>query len=474
MGKYGSLAKNSLFVFIGNIGSKMIGFLMLPFYTSWLAVEEYGTADMVTVYVSLLLPFVSYSLCSAIFALPVGREKKRQGEYFTIGLVFVLLSIFLFASVAMPLSKLGFLGSNVFSTYTLYISILLLTSFVQTYIHQFCMAINKMAFFSFAGVVLAATTAIFGFLMIPNHGVEGFLKSQILANIVTIIFSFIVMRLHEYVVFGKLRFDLLKEMLKYSIPMIPNSLLWWVIASFNRVTMEAYIGVYYLGLYAIASKLPSILTSLINPITNAWKLSVVQDYKKNDFSDYYSKVSQFLIMTVSMMVLLIGLLSELIIIIVSDEDFHQSWIYSPILLISIIFVFLDQMDAPIFMAYRKTKYFLYSSIWGALSGVILNYLLIPMIGIWGAVISMVGGHALMSLIQLQFSWKYAQIHSIITIFLFVIIVVICNSMLSILQNYYISIGLTLFALSFYLFFNWKYIGIAYKTVVSRMFKNIKQ
>ena len=446
---------------------------MLPFYTSWLSVEEYGTADMVTVYVSLLLPFVTYSLSSAIFAVPVGHEKKQQGEYFTIGLLFVLLSITLVSSIVIPLSKLGIFGDNIFTFYTIYISIFLLTSFAQSYIQQFCMAINKMAVFSFSGIVLAASTAILGFLMIPNHGVEGFLKSQILANVVTILFSFIVMRLHQYVVLSKLRIDLLKEMLKYSVPMIPNSLLWWVIASFNRVTMEAYIGVYYLGLYAIASKLPSILTSLINPLTNAWKLSVVQDYKNSDFQDYYSKVSQFLIMTISMMVIVLGLFSEFIIKVISDVEYHSSWIYSPILLLSIVFVFFDQMDAPIFMAYRKTKYFLYSSILGALSGVVLNFILIPLIGIWGAVISMVGGHALLSLIQLKFSWKYAQMRSITTIFIFLIIVVICNSILSIFQNYYLSVGLTITSSILYLILNWKYFGIAYKMVVSKIINNKK-
>ena len=228
MGKYKSLAKNSLFVFIGNIGSKAIGFLMLPFYTSWLSVEQYGTIDLVTVYVSLLLPFVSFSLTSAIFAVPVGASKKKQGEYFTIGLLFVSLFISITSILACLAVRICCLHEGVFSQYFVFICVMLYTSFLQTYLQQFCMAIDKMFIFSFTGIVLSGATAIFGFLLIPNGGIEGYLQSIIAANIVTIIVTAVVMKAHEYIRIKNLKISLLKEMLKYSTPMIPNALLWWI------------------------------------------------------------------------------------------------------------------------------------------------------------------------------------------------------------------------------------------------------
>lgn len=47
MNKYKRLGKNTLLVFIGNAGSKLIGLVMLPFYTSWLSVEDYGVTDII-------------------------------------------------------------------------------------------------------------------------------------------------------------------------------------------------------------------------------------------------------------------------------------------------------------------------------------------------------------------------------------------------------------------------------------------
>jgi O-antigen/teichoic acid export membrane protein len=63
MGKYSRLGKNTLLVFIGNAGAN--GLLMLPFYTRWLSVEDYGTTDIINVYVSLLLGLVTACIARA-------------------------------------------------------------------------------------------------------------------------------------------------------------------------------------------------------------------------------------------------------------------------------------------------------------------------------------------------------------------------------------------------------------------------
>lgn len=55
--KYKKLVKNSVVFFIGNLGSKVITFLIVPFYTYYLTTAEYGTADLVTTTVNLLVPF---------------------------------------------------------------------------------------------------------------------------------------------------------------------------------------------------------------------------------------------------------------------------------------------------------------------------------------------------------------------------------------------------------------------------------
>lgn len=58
MGRYSRLGKNTVLVFIGNTDLKLIGLLMLPFYTRCLSVEDYGITDIINVYVIFLLSVV--------------------------------------------------------------------------------------------------------------------------------------------------------------------------------------------------------------------------------------------------------------------------------------------------------------------------------------------------------------------------------------------------------------------------------
>ncbi len=97
MGKYSRLGKNTLLVFIGNAGAKLIGLLMLPFYTRWLSVEDYGTTDIITVYVTFLMYIVTCSLAEEIFIFPKGAKREKQKSYFSSGVAFLCFSFCLTA-----------------------------------------------------------------------------------------------------------------------------------------------------------------------------------------------------------------------------------------------------------------------------------------------------------------------------------------------------------------------------------------
>ena len=95
MGKYRRLGKNALLMFLGNIGSKSLSFLMLPFYTSFLSVADYGTVDLIQVYVQLLVGICTCTLTEAIFVFPKGQDFSKQQTYFTSGAVFSAATAYL-------------------------------------------------------------------------------------------------------------------------------------------------------------------------------------------------------------------------------------------------------------------------------------------------------------------------------------------------------------------------------------------
>ena len=93
---------------------------MLPFYTSWLSVEDYGVTDIINVYVSFLVSIVSCCIAESIFIFPKGQKVEKQKQYFSSGIVlycrrFFFVSFLLFGTVDFVSSIYGF--SNSFTDY---------------------------------------------------------------------------------------------------------------------------------------------------------------------------------------------------------------------------------------------------------------------------------------------------------------------------------------------------------------------
>ena len=79
MNKYQTLAANTILMSIGTVGSKLLVFLMVRFYTGYLTPAEYGTADLITQTANLLIPLVSLDITDAVFRFAADRRSGRAG-----------------------------------------------------------------------------------------------------------------------------------------------------------------------------------------------------------------------------------------------------------------------------------------------------------------------------------------------------------------------------------------------------------
>lgn len=121
-----------------------------------------------------------------------------------------------------------------------------------------------MSVFSFTGIVQSASIALFSILLIPRTGVYGFATAMIIANTITGIFTFFYSRSYRFLSVFMFDWTCLKRMLKYSIPLIPTAIMWWLVSSLNRPLLERHVGMFAIGLFAVANKLPNVLNMVLD------------------------------------------------------------------------------------------------------------------------------------------------------------------------------------------------------------------
>lgn len=384
MGKYKSLALNTVIFGICSFTSKLLVFFMLPFYTAVLSKEEFGTSDLINTVVGLLAPVLALSISHGVMRFSLDKSKDLT-EVFTFGLK-VTIGGFILLCLCYPI----LVHIPIVCDYIWIFLLLYVTHVLHSLTGLFARGLNKMKFVGIAGVissfVVVASNVILLFFF--HCGVNGYLSSIIISNVVFCVFLVVTCKMYKYVGRGN-NPQLNKEMLSYSLPIIPNSLSWWIQHSANRYVLGYYCGVADIGLYAAASKMPTIIDTFRGIFVQAWQLSTISEYDKDGsakfFKNIYTLYNVFLILVCSGLLVCCKLLAHIL----YSESFFEAWKLTPLLIVGILFSSLVAFYSPTYLAHKKTNKLFISTALGAIITIAMNFLLVPQIGVIGSAVSVV-------------------------------------------------------------------------------------
>lgn len=377
MGKYKKLFNNSLIFSIGNLGNKFILFLMVPIYTHFLTKSEYGLTDVVTVTINLLIPILTLSISQAVlrFCLDKSNYIGKDDIYSIVATFLLSISIVIFF-ISIFINK-----ENLF-----YIVLILILMIFNDFQLQFARGIDLIKQYAINGIFTAVSTALLGvyFLSILHLNLKGYFLSIIITLLLSNIYLFLATSGLKYFNYKKISFNKFCYLLKYSIPLIPNSIMWWLINDITRYFILYNVGFEGNGLFAVASKIPSIMSIMISIFMQAWQISAFEEYKRNNSSIFYSRVFNVFISFIFIISSLILISSRGIFSIFIDHSFYEGYKLVPILIFASIYQGFSTFFGTIYTASMNTKGVFYSSICGALISLVLNIILIPKFGINGA------------------------------------------------------------------------------------------
>ncbi len=406
MSRSKTLFNNTIIFMISSFASKLLGFLMLPFYTRVMTLDEFGSSDFVILTVGLLIPLLTISISEGVLRFTLD-EKEDKKEVFSFGLKLILAS-FIFLMVLYPLiSMITAIRENLILFYSIYIS-----QALNMYFNQFLRGLNKIKLIGFVGVIQTIVTVISNilFLAVFEFGVEGYLFSIFCANSIALFILYFWGGLGNYTsLFTSINKNLQREMLKYCIPLTPNRLSWWLNSSANKYIISGFAGIAELGLFSAASRIPSILITFQGIFIQAWQLSAITEFDNEDSVDYFSKVYKLYNFTMLIGCSLLMLFIKPISSFLFGPEFNMAWKLVPMLLVAVIFGALIGFLNSINLAVKKTKSLFYAVLFGAILGLIINFLFVPEYGAMATSVSTVISFFVIWLIRLIDTQKYMHL-----------------------------------------------------------------
>lgn len=413
--KLKELLKLSSIYSFGHMLERLLGFVLIPLYTTYLTTGDYGLYAIMSVTVSLIIPFIDTP-----FTLGLGRYYynpeyiSKNKEIFFNGVIFIFLQ-------SIIISILFYFGSTFFSKAILgdpekyyivkiYAIILIFQPFKESL--NSLIRLKKMAklyvTLSISRLILSACLIIY-LLVVLKLGILALIYGTLFGVIYDIIFllPFFIRNIKP-----KLNYKILKPVISYGYPLIVSSISMYLMQANNRYFLRIFANISAVGLFSFGNKFGSLVNEFfitptkrsIGPIIfesekegNVWKELVKR------YSIYFYIVAMFICLMISMFS------RDLIRLMARNEEFWSAWVIVPIISFScVLFGLRGLFETGVVMA-KKSNIIAQNYAFSAIFNIIFNILLIPKFGIIGAAMSTLITYLILCIIGIYYSYKYSKL-----------------------------------------------------------------
>lgn len=455
---------------ISNIGTKLILFFLVPLYTKYMSSSQYGTADLITTTTNLFVPLVTLSITESVYRFTIDKSTNDRDVikcfYYMYGfstLITVLTSIIL-----------AFIPS--IKEYAPLFALITLATIANDGYALFVKGRGQNKVFAIDNIVYVATLALSNAILLIyfNLGVAGYLLALVLSKIISLLYLIIFGNSPKFVPVINVDKQLLKKMLRYSIPLLFNSINWWIISSSDKYMLNYFLGSAEVGLYSVATKIPALLNTATTVFTEAWTIASIKEHDEGRGSNFYNSVFELFSVSMAILVCFIMLIARPFIDFYVSEDYYSAVIFLPTLLMSAYYLGYSSFIGVTFSTVMKSGVIMKSSLYAAGINILFNLVLIPKIGGLGAAIATMATYIVISFYRYIKAQKYMPLSISKLRFLGTIIILTIQQIIVTLDIAIIPISMVCFALLVVTYIRTiKHIFIMLKSIIKNRFERKK-
>ncbi|MFQ8733826.1 MAG: lipopolysaccharide biosynthesis protein [Enterocloster bolteae] len=402
MSREKELAKNTIILAFGKICTQSISFLMLPFYTAVLDTKDYGTFDLLVTYATLLLPLVNWQFDQGLFRFMLEKRGNHtaQSELFSTILISGTLQSGIYAGMFFLIRPLLSIVNAEFL-----LAYVILHVYTAIFL-QFVRGLGDNTKYAIAGFISASSTVVFNVITLAvfKWGLKGLFTATLLSQVFTIIYLISSSKCWRYFSVKSAKYSIFKSVRRYSLPLIPNNLAWWVVNASDRTVISHFIGLAANGIFTVSSKFPSVFISFYNIVNLSWTESVSLHFDDEDRDVFLTDmVTMFFKIFASACFGVVAIMPFIFPIMVNTK-YRDGYNQVLILMYAMLFRVLVGLYSCIYIATKQSKKVAYTSGAAAIINLTVDLLFINRVGLYAASLSSLIAFLVMFII------RYAEIN----------------------------------------------------------------
>ncbi|MDN3697720.1 oligosaccharide flippase family protein [Vibrio cortegadensis] len=378
---------------VGTLGARLINFIIFPLFTFYLTPEELGAYDLTLTLSFVFVSIVSLQVGDAAYRFILKKENYDPIIIISNVYAFLMISAFI-CSVLVVLILFLIEMNNIFL-----IVLVLLTCLMLNVLRQIIRGLGDVKLFAISGIVYSFSFLAFNFIFLycSNLKLEGVLLSFTLANVSSILIILLGNRRTTTIELKGIDIKVIKKLISFSLPLVPNHISWWLINAANRFVLLFYVGVEMVGLYAVAAKFAAVMLVFNGLFALVWQDKVlIDDYESK--SEYSSNLRNYVYFQLGIVCVFL-FCSQFVYAYFIGEQFSLSQKYIPFLLIAAFFSSLSSFYGAILLKLEDTKAIFKSSLFAGGGSIVAVIILVQNLGVLGAAIAEVLGFFIMALLR---------------------------------------------------------------------------
>lgn len=402
MNKFKLFISNFVVYGLGGIISKIIPLIMVPIVTRIMPDASYfGISDLSNTVVQFGSAFAIMGMYDAMYRMFFEKdEEDYKKTVCSTALAFTLFTSFL-------VFILMFLGRNLIARYffsdpqyanVVYLSaIATLVGATNSIISAPTRMQNKRKVFlvtNTLGPVISYAVSIP--MLLAGHYVIALPLAAVISA-VTMEAAFGIMN-RQWFSLRKWDFRLLKQLLVIAVPLLPNFLIYWVFNSCDKVMITNMIGIGAAGIYSVGSKLGHCSQLIYTAFAGGWQYFAFSTMKETDQVKSNSLVFEYLGILSFAATFFVCAWSHELFKVLFPADYLDGYIVAPYLFLAPLLQMLFQVAGNQFLVIKKTWPNMLILSVGAVINVIINFTLIPILGIEGAAIATLMGYVVSDIV----------------------------------------------------------------------------